>query len=222
MVLENMKNYKKVDPLDICDVLSKVENSFNIKLDNESLMQADSYAKLYDLIVSKISHEHVDTCTTQQAFYKLRCAIANVTAIEKCSITPHTKLSKLFPKDDRLKLIGQIDQELGFETNLLQPKQWAVSLFGLLAVVFFFMFFYNWLAGAVGFLASVAAFKLVGKFGKEIRLKTVGDLASKISRESYLKVRRNSETINRNEIEQKVRELFLNDTKLDPILLLRS
>ncbi|MFI5160192.1 MAG: hypothetical protein ACHQHN_02900 [Sphingobacteriales bacterium] len=217
-----MKTYKKIDPLDIDEVLFKVEKSFNIKLDNESLMQADTYAKLYDLIINKISLGYSDTCTTQQAFYKLRCVIARVTAVEKCSITPHTKLSKLFPKDDRLKMVEQFDQEMGFETHLLQPNQWAITLFGLLSTGFLFMIFYNWMIGAVGFLASLAAFKLVGKFGKEIRLKTVGDFASKVSRESYLKVRRNPETINKNEIEQKVRELFLNDTQLDPVLLLRN
>jgi hypothetical protein len=222
MVLENMKKYKKVDPLDICDVLSKVENSFNIKLDNESLMQADSYAKLYDLIITKIKLEHSDTCTTQQAFYKLRCAIAIVTGTEKCSITPQSKLSKLFPREDRLRMIEAIEQQLGFETKLLQPKQWVIGLFASTLLISFFGLFYNWPIAAAGCLASVLGLKLAGKFGKEMHLKTVGDLANKISRESYLKARRNSETINKNEIEQKVRELFLNDTKLDPILLLRS
>ncbi|MGZ3767437.1 MAG: hypothetical protein ACXVA2_22425, partial [Mucilaginibacter sp.] len=211
---------KNVDPLDICDVLTKIENSFNIKLDNEGLADATSFRSLCDLIVSKINLEHADTCTTQQAFYKLRCAIANVTAAERCSITPHSKLSKLFPREDRLLLIGEIEQELGFETKLLQPKGWVIGFFVLTLLASSIGFFFNWEIAAAGCLASVLGLKLAGKFGKEIHLKTVGDLANKISRESYIMARRNP-TVNKNEIEQKVREIFAHELNLEPILLTR-
>ncbi|HEX3385807.1 MAG TPA: hypothetical protein VHS53_11490 [Mucilaginibacter sp.] len=216
-----MKKYRKIDPLDICDVLTKIENSFNIKLDNESLAGATTYGKLYDIILDKIKLEHSDTCTTQHAFYLLRNAIAATTNADKCGITPHSKLSKIFPKEHRPTAIEEIERELGFKINLLQPRKWLIDLFGIVGFIFFCMIFQNWLIGATGVLASILGFKLAGKFGKEMRLKTVGDLANKISRESYLKVRRDN-TVNRNEVEQKVKELFMDDTRLDPVFLLRK
>jgi len=214
-ILSNTIGWEDVD-----DVLIKIQRSFNIKFDKEALKDVTTFGALCDVIVSQINLEHADTCTTQQAFYKLRCAIANVTAAEKCGITPHSKLSKLFPREDRLRVISEIEQELGFETKLLQPKGWVVGCFILTLLASFIGFFFNWPIAAAGCLASVLGLKLAGKFGKEIHLKTIGDLANKISRESYVKARRNP-TVNKNEIEQKVRELFAHELNLEPILLTR-
>jgi len=219
------KEFKKLSNVagweDIDAVLVKIQRSFNIKFDGEALKSVDTFGALCDVIVNQINLEHADTCTTQHAFYLLRNAIATSTGTDKCSITPHSKLSKLFPREDRLRVIEEINQELGFESNLLQPKQWVIGLFALTLIASLIGLFYNWQIAAAGCLASVLGLKLAGKFGKEIHLKTVGDLANKISRESYVKARRNS-TVNKNEIEQRVRELFANDLGLQPILIGRE
>ncbi len=219
---EEIYKLNSVDPEDIGYVLTKIQRSFNIKLDNEGLGDVDTFGDLCEAIINKISLEHEDTCTTQHAFYMLRNAIAAVMNIDKCSITPQTRLSKILPKENRLQLIAEIENELGFKTNLLQPKQWIVTLFGLTLISSFIICFYNWPIGIAGLLSSGISLKLAGKFGKEMHLKTVGDLANKISRESYLRSRRNSCTINKNEVEQKVRELFINELKLEPIVLTRK
>jgi len=212
---------KNVDHADINGVLIKIQRSFNIKLDNEGLKNADTFGSLCDLIINKINLEHEESCTTQHAFYLLRNSIAASTGTNKCSITPNTRLSKLFPKENRLQMIQEIEHELGFDTDLLQPKPWIIVLFSTFFIGSLIACYFNWEIGIAGILASVAGHKLTGKFGKEIHLKTVGDLASKISRESYLNARRNS-TINKTEIEQKVRELFANDPGLQPVLIRRE
>jgi hypothetical protein len=213
-------NFKNVDILDICDVVTKIEKSFNIKLDNEGLEKATTLKSLSDLVISKIDLEHDESCTTQHAFYMLRNAIARINNVDKCSITTHTKLCQLFPKEDRLEAIAKVEDELGFNINLLKPKQWIVSIFALTLIASGIFCFYNLFAGVAGLLLSAIALKLAGKFGKEMHLKTVGDLACKISRESYSKVRSNN-TINKNEVEQKLRELFVNDLNLEPVMLTR-
>jgi acyl carrier protein len=213
-------NFRNVDLLDICDVLTKIEKSFNIKLDNEGLENANTFKSLCDLVISKIDLEHEENCTTQHAFYMLRNAIASVNGINKCDVSTHTKLCKLFPKEERLISIAKIEDELGFRINLLKPKQWIVSMFAFTLIASGIFCFYNLFAGMAGLLISAAALKLAGKFGKEMHLKTVGDLACKISRESYSKVRRNN-TINKNEVEQKLRELFVSDLDLEPAMLTR-
>jgi hypothetical protein len=218
---EEIYKLRSIDPEDINDVLVKIQRSFNIKLDNEGLTNANTFGSLCDLIINKINLEHEDTCTTQHAFYLLRNAIATATGTDKCSITPHTRLSKLFPRENRLQIIQEIEHELGFGIDLLQPKLLILAIFSAVFLGSMIGCYFNWEIGIAGILASVLGLKLAGKFGKEMHLKTVGDLASKISRESYLKARRNS-TINKNEIEQKVRELFANDLGLQPILIRRE
>jgi hypothetical protein len=213
-------NFRNVDLLDICDVLTNIEKSFDIKLDNEGLEKATTFKGLCDLVISKIDLEYEEGCTTQHAFYMLRNAIAKVNGVNKCDVSIHTKLRKLFPKEDRLEAISKIEYELGFRINLLKPKQWIISIFAIALIASGIFCLYNPFAGVAGLLLSAIALKLAGKFGKEMHLKTVGDLACKISRESYSKVRRNN-TINKTEVEQKLQELFVNDLNLDPVMLTR-
>ncbi|MBS1526542.1 MAG: hypothetical protein JST19_12880 [Bacteroidetes bacterium] len=213
--------FRRFDSADIEAVLVRIEKSFNIKFDYNSLSEVDSYRALSNIIVSKIVLEQEDTCTTQRAFYLLRNAIAATTGADKCSIVPHSRLTKLFPRDNRLTAITGIEQELGFQINLLKPKQWIITLFTITLLGSSIAFFYTWPLALAGCLASLSGLKLAGKFGKEIHLKTVGDLATKISRESYIKARRNA-TVNRNEIERKVKELFAHELQLEPVRINRQ
>jgi len=213
---------KDVDPDNIEDVLVKIQRSFNIKLDNEGLKNVNTFGNLCDLIAQKIDHDHVEGFTVQQAFYKLRNAIANTANIDKCEVQPQTKLSKIFPRESRLGAITELENELGFKINMLQPRRLLIILFIFATAGSIALSFYKWQLGIIGMIFSGTILKLAGKFGKEMRLKTVGDLACKISRESYLRSRHHSCTVNKNEVEQKVRELFINDLHLEPIVLTRK
>jgi hypothetical protein len=210
-----------IAPLDAHHVMTKIESSFNIKLDREVLQEATTVKKLSDVIINKINNEGSDICSTQHAFYLLRNAIASATRVDKCSITPNTQLAKLFPKETRIQSIKGIEEDLGFEVDLLQPKRGIVILFSILLAVSFTGLFYSWIIGAAGILVSIAALKLAGKFGKEMHLKTVGELANKLSRETRLKAKREN-VANRNEIEQKVTEIFSSDLNLQPVVLRRT
>ena len=209
-------NLKNAAPEYLEGVLLKIQRSFNIQFDNEGLKNVRTFGSLCDLIVSKINQEHADHCTTQHSFYQLRNTISAIIRVDKCSVTPHTRLSKIFPRENRLQVIAEIEQELGFETKLLQPKQWVIALFSITLLASFIGLFYNWQIAAAGILASLIGLKLAGKFGKEIHLRTVGDLANKICRDS-----RHAGIVNKNEVEQKVREIFENDARLAPIFLAR-
>ena len=211
-----------VDPEDLSDVLIKIQKSFNIQLDNEGLKDINSVDSLCNMIANKISHEHDETCSTQHAFYLLRNAIAAVIGVDKCAVTPQTRLFKIFPKENRLELIAGIENELGFKTNLLQPRQWILAVFGMTFIASFILCFFNLAVGIAGLLSSAISLKLSGKFGKEIHLKTVGDLANKIARETNLRSRRNNCQANKNEIEQKVKELVVNNLGLEPVMLTRK
>jgi gas vesicle protein len=74
----------------------------------------------------------------------------------------------------------------------------------------------------VGAIIAAAGLMLAGKFGKELKVKTLGDLAEKVAREHYLKCRRDAATINRTEVSQKVKELFTTDLYLEPSVLTRD
>lgn len=63
---------------------------------------------------------------------------------------------------------------------------------------------------------------IANKFGNELDLLTVGQFADKLSREHYLKSRRVSMTVNKNEVEQKVKDIFIADLGLEEHQLTRQ
>jgi hypothetical protein len=218
-IREEIYLLNNVDPDTRSYILAKIQRLFNIKLDNEDLKDVDTFGNLCDLVISTIDHSN--SCNAQHAFYKVRSAIVSVTGIDKCSVKPQTRLSSIITEENQLQVLSEIENELGFNINLLQPKQWIIAIFVFTFVCSVIACLYIWPIGIVGLLGSVISLRFVGNFGKEIHLKTVGDLACKISRESYLKSRSNNCTVDKNQVEQKVRELFANDLGLEPVMTTR-
>ena len=215
-------NLNNVDPEDIGDVLVKIERSFNIRLDDTSCKDVKTFGKLCDIVVEKVKQTNNDSCTTQQAFYKIRNAINSTISPPKELIKPQTKLADIFPRDTRLQVIAEIEREMGFKINLLQPKQGIVGTFIFVLAASAVGFFYQPVMAFIGALIAITGLMLAGKFGKELKVKTLGDLAEKVAREHYIKCRRDASTVNRNEVSQKIKELFTADLYLEPSVLTRD
>jgi hypothetical protein len=204
-------NLNNVDPKNIDGVIKKIQTSFDIKLGNDDLQEAKTFDKLCDTVVEKVKHKNSDSCTTQQAFYKLRNAINNNVDADKELIKPQTRLCDIFPRDTRLQVIAEIEREMGFKMNLLRPKASIVFVFSAILVISIIAVFFNAEIGAAGIILSAAGLILAGKFGKEMQVKTLGDLAEKIAHEHYRSCKRNASTVNRNEIAGKVKELLVTE-----------
>jgi hypothetical protein len=208
---------ENVDPEDIEDLLKKVEKSFDIKFVPNELAYVTNFGQLCDHIIDKIKIEETDGCTSQQAFYKLQDALSEVLYLEKKQITPQAQLQKFLVRDTRRKVVNQLEKRLGFKISILQPPGWLTLILIVALFVSFFSIFWNWKLGILGFALSVIAVMLANKFGKELDLKTVGDVAKKMSHEHYLQSRRNSKTVNKKELEQLLTAWFKNDLVLDKL-----
>ena len=174
-----------------------------------------------DLITNKINLENSDNCTSQQAFYKLREAISKTSKVSN-RISTQFPLSDLFPRKNRRLEITKMEQNLGFKINILQPPQWVIFTLAIFLFLSVIIFFLNWKIGILGLGISIAGFWSVNKFGNEIKLKTVGEIAEKIKREHYLKSRRNPQTYNRNEIDKVLTEWFSYEFEIDKNKLTRD
>jgi hypothetical protein len=211
-----------MDPEDIGDVLLKIERSFNIKFSDQDLKEVKTFGSLCDLVVSKVKQMQANSCTTKQAFYKLRNAINTKNTVDRAELKPQTKLCELFPRDNRIEVVADIENEMGFHMNLLQPKQWIIWAFSLILLASVAIGFYNNIAGFILGGVAVAGLVLAGKFGKELKVKTLGDLSEKIAREHYLKCRRDASTVNRAEVVNKVKELFADYLHVEPSVLTKE
>ncbi|MBE9585019.1 YrzE family protein [Mucilaginibacter sp. JRF] len=210
---------KNVDREDLEDVLVKIERSFGVQFTPNDLQKIHTIGDLCNTVHSKLKLEHNDVCTTQHAFYMLRNAITTSTTIDRCAINTNTCLKDVFPEEERLQLVADMEHEMGLRLNVLQPKQsviWGLIVLFILSVA---AFYFNWQAGVVGLAAFAAGSFMAKKRGKQLTVKTVGQLAEKIAREHYLKCRRDAATVNRKEVNQKIRELFQHDLDLDASVL---
>lgn len=213
---------KNIDPDDVGDVLQKVEKSFGFQFGETELKDVKTFGELCDIITNKVQGDSSNDCTTQQAFYKLREAITATLHIDKSSLTIDTRLQDLFPRKHRREQIKVLESILGFQTKVLRPKHWVTtSLFILLLASIGGLFFY-WQVGLAGLLLSIVTLRVSDKFGKEFDLTNVGELAQKLAREHYTYVRRNPAAVNRTEITENVKELFMKDLDLEENVLTRE
>lgn len=213
---------KNIHPEDIEDVLLEVENSFDIKFDDNAFDHVQTFGEMCDHIKSKIRLKPTDDCTTQQAFYKLRNTLQSTLHLDKEEITPDTLLVDLLPRHTRKSKTKQIEQDLGIKLSLLRPPHWVTIFLLLLFCASSMGLLMDWLYGLVGLGLSIGGFWLADTMGKELDLKTVGHLADKMTREHYVKARRNPKTYNDHEIEIVLTDLFSNTLGIDKSKLTRE
>ena len=206
---------KNTDVLDLEDLILKVENSFGIKFQDTELSHIKTFGEFCDYIADKIPYTNVQNCTSQQAFYKLKNAIIHGEAVNSELIYPNTKLEEIFPKQNRKLKIKQIEEKLGFKLSILQPPTWLSSFLIILALTSFVYLFINFKTGVISFIVSVLAIKITYENANEFSVKTLREVAEKMTRENYRKSRRDSKTFNKDEVENILTELFKEELALD-------
>ncbi len=190
---------------DIEDWLSIIEDKFHIKFADDAFSEVQTFGELLDFIINKIPHTHVDTCTTQQAFYKLKSAISRPTAL---NISPSTPLLLVFPKKGRRENVTRVEQFLGFKIQLLKPHPMISNSLWISLLVCTIAIFQNLQTFGLPFLVTIVGLFIAYRFGTVLTYDTVGDLVHAIVRDNYLKVRRKPDTMNRNELENILLEII--------------
>jgi acyl carrier protein len=213
---------ENIDSEDAGDLLVKIEKSFDIKFGDTELMHIKTLGELCDHIINKIQLDNSDDCTTQQAFYKLRDAITTLFSVDNKTITTDFPLDNFFPRQNRKEKIQALEEYLDVRLKILRPPHWLTNSLLILLLASIVGLFLNWKIGLSGLCISFGGLWLSNKMGKELDVQTVGQLAEKMTRENYLKSRRNPKTVNKNEIEKLLTEWFINDLGLDKSKLTRE
>jgi hypothetical protein len=204
-----------IDPEDIGDTLLKLEKSFGTKFADNSFKDAKTFGDICDIIESQINDTDIDDCTTQQAFYKVRGAIGLTQTFDERNIEPQTKLEDIFPRSNRRQNVKYFQQALGFSVDILTMKNWlAVTIF-VGFTLSLIAFFFSWQVAVAGLTFFTLFDWTVSKFSKELDVPTFRQLTEIISREHYSLARRQSGTINRNEIVKTIQDVFIADHLLD-------
>lgn len=201
---------KDIDTLDIDFVCTAIENSLKIKYNDEELSKIKNLGDLCDLTVSKIDAQNLETCTSQEAFYKIRNAFSEILNIEKSKIEPKTEISKILPRKNRIKNIKSIESKLGFKIKILTAPNWIIIILFLTFIFGIILLFITNSYGILLIIFSLLGFQFCKDYGKELKMETFEELTENAVLNNYSKSRRVNNTVNKNEIEKIIIGLFTN------------
>ncbi|MCG8410060.1 MAG: hypothetical protein MI739_02120 [Bacteroidales bacterium] len=213
---------RNIDSEDIEVLLVKVEDSFEIEFAESELEYVNTFGEMCDHIKKKIQLDHVDNCTTQQAFYKLRKVISEALPIDRDQIRLDTLITEILPRRKRKKRVKMIEQNLGFKITILRPHKFVHGFLLVLLLTSFITLLYKWQFGLIGFGLAIGGSWIAAKTGNEVDIKNMGELTEKMTRENYFKFRRNSKSYNDNEIERVLVDLFSHELVIDKSKLTRD
>jgi hypothetical protein len=207
------EKFKRTDALDMDEIIQQIENSFAIKFNSEDLNKVNSFQELAALTCDTIPRENIDSCTSQQTFYKFRKAYF-ATQNSKVTISPSSLLKELFPNKNRRKQIQVLEQEIGCKLNMLEPPSWiTLSLLGLF-IVSCILLFINTFYGVAGILISNFGFYIASKLGTVLKFHNVSDLVRSMERENYMQCR-SSHSYNAKEVEKLIIQIYTENLDLD-------
>ena len=207
---------------DIFDVVVKLEKSFGLKFNKGAFCHVKTFGNLCDVFENYIDYEHRGDCTKQQAFYRVRDAIASTLQISRDIIQLDTKLSDLFLTHDRRQKAKEFKRAVGTDIKILTYPGWLALTFVIGFLLSLGSFFYDWKIAVSGIVVFLAAIKIAEKLGKTLDFQTVRELTDKLAREHYIDVRRTKGTFNKQEVLQIIIDTFSNDLAIEKAYLTRE
>jgi hypothetical protein len=197
------------------DCIPSIEEMYKFKFEDGDIQNVKNFDEFCDLIISKIDFENIESCTSQQAFYKLRNSLIEEKISEKEKIKLETKLIEIFPRVNRINLVKKVENNIGFKLNLLCPPNFISYTLIILFVISFTSLFINFKLGISGIVISIFGFYLGNRFGKEIEIETIKELVEKITLENYLEVRTQHNTVNKSELKNVITNWFVENSGIE-------
>ena len=198
-----MENIYHIDDEDFGDLISQIENSFGFEFDYEEITNNMTIENFSELVISKMSMENGQECSTQIVFYRIRKALTEKLGIEKSIINTKTELSSVFAKKNRINNWKNTFGLFNYNGINLQPSSIPYGISILTTIVSFFFFFGSYRIYAISiFILSIITAKILVKYGKRFPAKNIGDLAKVIVINNYKSVRTEKGTINISEIKK--------------------
>jgi len=210
---------EQVELEDVSDAIRRIEHSFQISFRVYELEKVKIFGDLCNLVHEKIKLEDHDDCTSQQAYYKLNQALSQVFNLSQLHLSPETLIENIIPRKSRIKKVKMLEDLLGMKLFLLSPPTWLIFVFAALLFLSLLTFFFDGTIAFSGIVLSIFGIRISNKMGKEMNIKTVGKLTDHMVFYNYIKSRRNSSTVNRRELDDVIKNIFIDQFMLDPSAL---
>lgn len=205
-----------VELQDISDAIITIQQSFQISFREDELANVKIFEDLCNLIHEKIKLEDHDDCTSQQAYHKLNQALYHTFNLSKLHLSPETLIENIIPRKNRIKKVKMLEDILDMQLFLLSPPTWVTCVLIVVFLLSLLAFFINGTIAFSGIALSIFGFWISNKMGKEIDIKTVGELTDNMVSYNYIKSRRNPSTVNKRELDNVIKSIFIKEFQLAP------
>jgi hypothetical protein len=122
--------------MDSVELVMAVEETFEIKSDDDDFPEIRTVGYLHDLIVARVSHSpNGRRCLSPGVFCKLRSALMNNFNIVRSNIRLGTPMDSLIPKTDRMASWIRLQESLGLTLPRLHRAEWIVSTLAFSALL---------------------------------------------------------------------------------------
>ena len=188
-----------------------METSFGIQFSEYEkceFKKVQTFGEFYKKVISKISLADVDDNTSEQGFQKLLDSIQKIRNTEIRGIELNTKLINIFPKKSRREEIQKIERALDVKLRAFRPTHFSSVASLILFLIAAFLFWVDWKIGIVAIVLSFGTFLAIEKSSKVFKDNTIGELVERMTLYNYIKSRQDQTTVNKREIENKLKKLF--------------
>lgn len=201
------------DVLDVEEVITDIEKSFNINFEENELGHIKTFGEFQDYVIQKMEGDENFDCTSQQIFYKLRKIISENFNFKSENINPKTSLNEIFPLNNRRQNVSKMQKLLNFSGNILILDNISqivlISVFTISIVLFFFNFFNGAIIFVIGLLLS--EFLKANTF----KVKNIKELSYLILKENYANSRSVAKTFNPHEIRNAIQDIFSDKLQIE-------
>lgn len=135
--------------------------------------------------------------------------------IDKSAVSPAARLADIFPRQTRRTDIKKIEKQLGLDLQALRPRYLVTYSILLILLISIIGLFINWRYGLIGVSLSIIGFWMADKTGNEFKDETLKELTDRTTQLNYVKSRRQPGTVNKKEIQEKIRNLFIENLLLE-------
>jgi len=201
--------------LDLRDVLSKIELSFEIKFEEDFYPVEMTIHEVTEIVLSRLDKKPTKDRTAIAFFFRFRKVLIERYGFSKNAITPTTDLAVVFPNRSRKKRIKEVEQALGIQTNIVGANAGPILLLILSIILSVIILFFTFFVGLGLLVVSLVALKAVVYFGNALYVNTVKEYVHRVIQSNYFQARKDTTTYNPDEVKRIIKDMFLEEIEIE-------
>jgi hypothetical protein len=195
-------------------IIPQIEQSFGFRFETYDLVNVRTFGDFCVAVLAKLPIEHSSSCTTMQAFYRVKRAL--LAHIGAAVIRPDTPLADMLPPGrQRRKIAAALEAELGVKLDLLGMSSSALIGGCVLIFISLASLFYSLPLGGAGISIAAMGLDMASKCGTTLQVETVRDVVEQLTNRHYRYMRLNSAFVNRAEIVKRLQLIFSQEFGLE-------